>query len=71
MYDLSNYFLIKSQGWRVRDNRKQVDLIILCTYLPKELLEYQKLMPMYFPPSGKNTDAVLLVLYITAIIISL
>jgi len=40
------------------ENRNKVDLIIFCTYLPKELSTYQKLMPFYFPPAGKSTDDV-------------
>jgi len=40
------------------ENRNKVDLIIFCTYLPKELSTYQKLMPFYFPPPGKSTDDV-------------
>jgi len=40
-------------------NRSKVDLIVFCTYLPKELVCYEKLMPLYFPPPDQSTDAVL------------
>lgn len=36
----------------VKENRQKIDRIFMCTFLPKELAMYQKLMPLYFPPSG-------------------
>jgi len=59
LYAASHVALNTVRKWlEVKENRKKVDLIIFCTYLPKELACYQKLMPLYFPPKGKNTEEV-------------
>jgi len=39
-------------------NFEKVDLIVFCTYTENELDCYQKLMPIYFPPSGETGNSV-------------
>eukprot|EP01118_Nematostelium_gracile_P009448 TRINITY_DN3189_c0_g1_i1.p1 TRINITY_DN3189_c0_g1~~TRINITY_DN3189_c0_g1_i1.p1 ORF type:complete len:474 (+),score=178.09 TRINITY_DN3189_c0_g1_i1:79-1422(+) len=41
-----------------KENLKKFDLIIFCTFLEKELVCYQNLMPMYFPPKDHTTETV-------------
>jgi len=41
------------------ENRNKVDVIVFCTYLEKELVCYQKLMPFYFPPPDKSTEDII------------
>jgi len=59
LFAASHIALHTIRKWlEVKENRKKVDLIIFCTYLPKELACYQKLMPLYFPPKDQDTDSV-------------
>jgi O-acetyl-ADP-ribose deacetylase (regulator of RNase III) len=56
LYAASHVALKTVREWlEDKDNRKKVDVIIMCTYLDKEMVCYQKLMNYYFPPPGKNT----------------
>ena len=57
LYDASHVALHSVRSWlENKKNLESVDLIIFCTFLEKELVCFEKLMPMYFPPPGKNTD---------------
>jgi len=63
LYAASHVALNTVRKWlEDKENRKRVDLIVFCTYLPQELTCYHKLMPLYFPPKGKDTDEVVKIL---------
>jgi len=60
LYAASHVALDSIRKWlENEENRNKVDLIVVCTYLDKELLCYEKLMPMYFPPANRSTDEII------------
>jgi len=58
LYSASHVALKTIREWMDK-NHKHVQNVVICTFLDKEMDCYQKLMPLYFPPSGKTTDDVL------------
>jgi len=51
LYAASHVALKTIREWmEVPENRDAVDMVIVCTYLPKEKICYDKLFPTYFPP---------------------
>lgn len=40
------------------DNYKHFELVLFCTYLEKELVCYETLMPLYFPPPNQTTKQI-------------
>eukprot|EP01115_Flamella_aegyptia_P007545 TRINITY_DN31481_c0_g1_i1.p1 TRINITY_DN31481_c0_g1~~TRINITY_DN31481_c0_g1_i1.p1 ORF type:complete len:355 (-),score=121.68 TRINITY_DN31481_c0_g1_i1:28-1092(-) len=60
LYKASHVALHVIRKWlEVEANRNSVDLIVLCTFLPKELVCYEELMPLYFPPEDSTPEAIL------------
>eukprot|EP01119_Soliformovum_irregulare_P017361 TRINITY_DN5144_c0_g1_i2.p1 TRINITY_DN5144_c0_g1~~TRINITY_DN5144_c0_g1_i2.p1 ORF type:complete len:421 (+),score=115.36 TRINITY_DN5144_c0_g1_i2:52-1314(+) len=59
LYDASHVALRVIREWlEVPENLAAMDLIIFCTFLDKEIICYNKLMPMYFPPEGMDTQQI-------------